>query len=324
MIKASMSQPNTFIKKHWLMLGLFLLVSVLLSLFINLNWEQAPIVLEKLRFPRLCTSIAVGGILALAGVILQTLLSNPLSEPYTLGVASGAALGAAMGSSLHGMATFFGLNLGAIVGAALVLGLLTGFIRRSSVNAETLILLGVMLSFLTSGLLAVWMALADPVGVQSITFWLLGDLSRVELKTAILLCVLALLGTLFFFTQSKKLDAFLFGEKWVESFGVDFKKNQKIGILIISILVGASVSAVGMIGFVGLVVPHFARKIVGARHRTLIPYCVVLGAAALTASDAVARVMGYPHELPVGAITSILGAPVLILILIKNSRGYRP
>ena len=171
-------------------------------------------------------------------------------------------------------------------------------------------------------MLAIWMALADPMGVQSVTFWLLGDLSRVEMKTA--LALLALSGVIcgYFWMFSKKLDAFLFGESLVESFGVSAQDTQRIAILLVSILVGFCVSAVGMIGFIGLIVPHLVRRhLKTARHFHVLPMTFLWGAIVLILSDALAHGVGEPHELPVGAVTALVGAPVFIYLFIQRKKG---
>lgn len=253
---------------------------------------------------------------------MQTVLSNPLAEPYTLGIASGAALGAAIGMSLGLTLNFFGLNLGAVVGAVFVLLILLKLVSRGSRESGSMILLGMMLSLTGASLLAIWMALADPMGVQSVNFWLLGDLSRVGLTPAVsLLCVVGGMSA-YFWMISRKLDAFLFGEELVSSFGVSKIRTQKTSIILVTILVGLCVSAVGMIGFVGLVVPHLVRKAIRtSRHHHLIPLSVLWGAVVLTLSDALARSIAEPHELPVGAITAVVGAPIFIILFLKRSRG---
>ena len=308
-------------KNVYLYSAFFLAVSVVLSLLLKLDWSQAGLILSELRIPRTIAAVAIGSALALSGVVLQTVLSNPLSEPYTLGIASGAALGAALGSSLGIHLVWFGLNGGAVAGALLVLFILFKLTRSSGAGAESMILIGIMLSLFGSSLLAVWMALADPVGVQSVTFWLLGDLSRVEMRTAVALLFLSGLSGIYFWFLSKKLDAFLFGERWVESFGVSSGRTQLQVVVVVSILIGFCVSAAGMIGFVGLVVPHWARKGVGARHRDLIPVSAILGAGTLALSDGLARAIGDPHELPVGAVTALVGAPLFIYLLMKGRRS---
>ena len=301
---------------------IFLLASILLSLFLGLDFSNAPLILKELRVPRLITALAVGAALSLSGVVMQTVLSNPLAEPYTLGIASGAALGAAISTSLGFKFAFFGLNAGAVLGSMAVLFILLKLVVRGGRQNDSMILLGVMLSLTCASMLAVWMALADPLGVQSITFWLLGDLSRVDLTAASALLALTLIIGAYFILFSKKLDAFIFGENLVETFGVSFERTQKISILLISILVGFCVSAVGMIGFVGLMLPHLVRKIIqSTRHRQLIPLSMLGGASILTFSDAIARRISEPHELPVGAVMAMVGAPVFIYIFIHLKRG---
>ncbi len=310
------------IKRIYIYSAVFLLVAVLLSLFLRLDFSNASLILKELRFPRLIAALAVGGALAVSGVVMQTVLSNPLAEPYTLGIASGAALGAAISTTVGLKLSFFGLNGGAVIGSFLILMLLLKLVMRSSRQNDSMILLGVMLSLTCASLLAVWMALADPLGVQSITFWLLGDLSRVELKAAIALLILTLVVSAYFWVFSKKLDAFIFGENLVESFGVSYEQTQKIAILFVSILVGFCVSAAGMIGFIGLIVPHLARRVLRtSKHFHLIPLSLMGGAAVLTLSDALARSISEPHELPVGAVTALVGAPLFIFIFMKQKKG---
>lgn len=309
-------------KTIYLYSAVFLLVSIAISLLLKLDWSQAGLVLRELRFPRMVAAVAIGSALAISGVVLQTVLSNPLSEPYTLGVASGAALGAAMTHSMNERLSFFGLNGGAVLGAIAVLFLLLKLVRKSGQGSESMILMGIMLSLFGSSLLSVWMALANPVGVQSVTFWLLGDLSRVELRTAFAILVCSVMAGGFFWMIHQKLDAFLFGESWVDSFGVSYAKTQMNAIIVISILIGFCVSAAGMIGFVGLMVPHWARRGVGPRHKDLIPLSGILGAGTLALSDGLARGIGDPHELPVGAVTALFGAPLFIFLLMKYKRTY--
>ena len=265
---------------------------------------------------------SVGGALALSGVVMQTVLTNPLADPYTLGIASGAALGAAIGTTVGLHLTFFGLNVGAVFGAGLVLFALLKIVRRSGGEPDSMILIGVMLSLTCASLLAIWMALADPMGVQSINFWLLGDLSRVGMVPAVALFCLTVVISIYFFFFSKKLDAFLFGESLVDTFGVSLEQTRKISILLISVLIGFCVSAVGMIGFVGLVVPHLVRRMIHtSRHVELIPLSILWGAVILTLSDVLAKSVGEPHELPVGAVTAVVGAPVFIWLFIKRKKG---
>ena len=306
------------IYRRYFFVGIILLSCSLFSLFFKLDATNSKLILWELRLPRLLLAVAVGGALSLSGAVMQTVLGNPLADPYTLGIASGAALGAAIGMTLNSSFSFLGLNLGAVIGAGLVLLVLLKTLARSNSEPNSGVLVGVMLSLTCASLLAIWMALSDPLGVQSINFWLLGDLSRGTLVSALGLCTLTLGGSIYFFLSSKTLDAFLFGEDLVHTFGVSIERTRKIAILLISILVGFSVSAVGMIGFVGLVVPHLVRKSLGtSRHYHLLPLSVLWGAVILTLSDVLAKWVGDPHELPVGAVTAVVGAPVFIYLFLK-------
>jgi iron complex transport system permease protein len=310
------------IRKKYLIGLTFLAGAILLSLFLGLDFKNAALLIRELRFPRLILGISIGAGLSLAGLILQTVLSNPLAEPYTLGIASGSALGAAVGVSLGVGSAFLGMNPGAIAGAGLSIAVLLRMGGKGFVGQESMILVGVMISLFSASLLSIWMALADPLGVQSVNFWLLGDLSRVASGPAILLLIAVVLmgGSFLFF--SRNLDAFLFGEEMVESFGVSLPRTRKISIVLVSILVGLCVSLAGMIGFVGLIVPHLVRRWLGIqRHFHLVPFCMIWGASLLVISDALARTIGSPHELPVGAVTSLLGAPVFVMLFLKKKRG---
>jgi iron complex transport system permease protein len=311
------------LKKKYLLAAAVLVLSAALSLGWGLGTgEGAQLVLRELRIPRLILGIAVGAGLSLAGLVLQTVLTNPLAEPYTLGIASGAALGAALASTVRLQLDFLGLNAGAVLGACAVIFLLLRLVGRGVRGQEPIILLGVMVSLTAASLLSVWMALADPVGVQSLNFWLLGDLSRAGLGPSLALLMLVLVIAFYFFVFSRNLDAFLFGEDQVESFGVSLARTQQLSILLVSIIVGFCVSAAGIIGFIGLVVPHGVRRWVRVqRHYHLIPFTLLTGSILLVVSDLLARKIADPRELPVGAVTALLGAPVLMALFLSGKKG---
>lgn len=300
------------------------LLAAAMELFLRLDFSNASMILTELRLPRLILAFGVGSALALSGAVMQTVLNNPLVEPYTLGIASGAALGAALFQSFGLNLSFFGMNSGAVLGSVLMMILLFRILFKTRLRFDSVVLLGVMLSFSASSLLAIWTVLADPAGVQSLHFWLMGDLSRAGMKTAVALLLLSLIFFAYFFRFSKKLDAFLFGETMAEGFGVSPQETQKISVLLISILIGFCVSAVGIIGFVGLMVPHFIRKKMNTSlHRTILPYVFVWGGICLMMSDALAHTLAFPLELPVGAVTALVGAPLFIRLFVfrKLERG---
>lgn len=278
-----------------------------------------PAVITELRLPRLILATAVGMGLSVAGAVLQAIFTNPLCEPYTLGVSSGSALGAVIGAWIGVPLVISGLTGSAFLGALGFGFLLYVISMRSSRDGKfTLLLSGVMLGFFGSSLVAVIMALADPSGLQGALFWLLGDLSRARPEGAwgslglIVSMVFAIL------MQWRGLDGLLVGEENALALGVDVSRVRLKLLLLSSLLVGVCVSAGGMIGFIGLVIPHLARQMVGSLHRKMIPVCAVFGAVALTAADTLARTIASPYELPVGVVTALLGAPLFLWILLHR------
>lgn len=301
---------------------IFLFVAIVLELFWKLDFQNASLILSEIRIPRLILAFGVGAALSVSGSVMQTILNNPLAEPYTLGVASGAALGAAIFQSLGWNLGLYGLNVGAVFGAIIVLFLLLKLITKNNLRMDSVALLGVMVSFFCSSFLAIWMAIADPVGVQRVTFWLLGDLSRVGMGPAAIVLILSTVFFLYYKTFSSKLDAFLFGESMVEGFGVSLNDTRKISVILVSILVGFCVSAAGMIGFVGLMIPHFVRKKMKTSiHGKILPYLFFWGGGSLVICDSIAHSILFPVELPVGAITALVGVPAFIYLFIRQRWG---
>ena len=274
--------------------------------------------IRELRLPRVVLAIAVGAGLALAGTVLQALFANPLCEPYTLGISSGSALGAvlALGTPLEGGSS--GVALPAFLGAGLFAAILLLIARRSGSRGLTLLLAGVMLSLVGSSLVALWMALSDPEGVHAATFWLMGDLSRSRLAGAVAILGFILLCFVPILRSSRELDALMLGEDQAEAVGLDVARSRKKLLLLSSLIVGACVSAAGMIGFVGLVVPHFVRRSTGGMHGRTLPLAALWGAAVLVLADMTARTLAAPVELPVGVVTALVGAPLFVWILIAR------
>lgn len=278
-----------------------------------------PAIITELRVPRLVLATGVGMGLSVAGAILQAIFTNPLCEPYTLGVSSGSALGAVVGAWAGIPLVVAGLTGSAFLGALAFGFLLYVISMRSGREGKfTLLLSGVMLGFFGSSLVAVIMALSDPSGLQGALFWLLGDLSRARPQGA--WGSLGIISVLVIFTlmQWRGLDALLVGEENAVALGVDVSRVRRTLLLLSSLIIGVCVSAGGMIGFVGLVIPHLARQMVGSLHRKMIPVCAVFGAVALTASDTLARTIASPYELPVGVVTALIGAPLFLWILLKG------
>lgn len=308
---------NSVFRAYLLGLAVWLLAFVLalmLGVTDNADWN----IISQLRLPRALIATGIGMGLAVAGAALQALFSNPLCEPYTLGVSSGSALGAVIGVSLGWEASFLGLTTPSFVGALAFTGVLYLISIRPGVGNLVLLLAGVMLSFLGSSLVSLWMALADPNGVQSAVFWLLGDLSRARLGGSVLTMMTVSLFSFAIWRRWRQLDALLMGEEGALALGVDVAGVRRTLILLTSFLIGVCVSGGGMIGFVGLVIPHFARRLVGSLHFSLIPLCAIWGAAALTLADTLARVALRPYELPVGVVTSLIGVPIFLWVVLKR------
>jgi iron complex transport system permease protein len=301
------------------LLGLILLIAVFAA---SLAWggaaEWDPEIIRTLRLPRTLLALGVGGALSLSGLLLQTAFANPLCEPFTLGVSSGAALGAILGSLLMPQSLQGGVALCALGGAlgfALSLSLLS---TRRTLGRTGLLLAGVMLSFLGSSLVSVVMALSDPNGIYGAIIWLLGDLSRATWASVALVGFGLALGAGATRFMGRDLDALLLGDESARGQGVDVRKLRNRALLIASFLAGVAVSSAGMIGFVGLMVPHYCRARFGALHRGLVGRVILWGAVALVFADILARKVADPLELPVGPIAAFIGIPLFFFAFVRG------
>lgn len=293
------------------------LIALKLGASDQLDYEM----ITQLRLPRALLAGAVGIGLAVAGATLQAVFANPLCEPYTMGISSGSALGAVIGISLGLEWNFAGIAGSAFLGALGFAFFLYLISLKSNSNTLTLLLSGVMLGFLGSSLVALWMALADTNGIQGAIFWLMGDLSRARLSGAIVALILAVGLSVLVWMRSRELDALLMGEETATTLGVPVPQVRRVLMILSSLLIGLCVSSSGMIGFVGLVIPHVVRRSQGSLHRGLIPLVAIWGAAVLTLSDTLARWAFRPYELPVGIVTALAGAPVFLWMMIGKKGG---
>lgn len=301
----------------WIFIFIFAVASALhFGAAEGLSWGGV----RELRLPRLILAFAVGAALSLSGAVLQAFFKNPLCEPYTLGVSSGATLGAVIGTSLGLRELFFGFSPLSLVGALLFSGVLLFASRLRRLSTSTLLLVGVMLGFLGSSLVAVWMTLSDPAGIQSALAWLLGDLSRAELRNALFTTGAVLFIFILLYREHRSYDALLLGEEEAVAVGVDLPRLRIHAILWTSLLVSLAVSVSGMIGFVGLLVPQFIRRSGSILHARVLPLCAFAGGTVVVLADTIARTMFAPYELPVGVVTALIGAPFFILILLRFNR----
>jgi ABC-type Fe3+-siderophore transport system permease subunit len=307
-------------------LWIFTLATFVLVLLLSLNLGAvsgaSSEIVVQLRVPRVLGAIGVGAALALAGALLQAIFANPLCEPYTLGVSSGGAVGAVLGSVLGLGWSPLGLSGASFLGAGTFVLILLAIGQRLRFSSTAVLLSGVMLGFLGSSLVAIAMVVSDPQGLQGALFWLLGDLSRMTYPTAILVTLVTAVFGLLAWVRAKDFDVLLFGEQEALGFGVDPRSTRRFGVLVASLVVGVSVGTAGMIGFIGLIVPHLVRRAVGSFHANVLPLSLVWGSTVLMASDLIARSVAAPLELPVGVMTAFLGAPAFLWIFLGRSSRW--
>jgi iron complex transport system permease protein len=283
-------------------------------------------IIWNLRFPRVIGALFAGMILAVGGVVFQTLFRNPLADPYILGISSGAAFGATISTILWKYTTIFSgygsyfVGFGAALGSLLALGIslsLHGLVNKKGISI--LLLSGIALNYFFTSIISLLMSLNNDV-IESIYFWTLGSFSTTNWIQAGItgLMAIVLLGVSVF--NSRDLDIMMMGEDSAYSVGVDVKKIRVILLVLTSIIVSFVISFYGVIGFVGIVVPHIVRMIIGPMSKSLIIFSALFGGIFLTVSDTMSRTFISPSELPIGVITSLIGAPFFFYILIKGRK----
>jgi iron complex transport system permease protein len=276
--------------------------------------EIAREIVWEVRAPRALAAFACGGLLALAGALLQVLLRNPLADPTILGVSGGAAAGALAGI-LFGAAAA-AVNLSALAGAAGAAAAVFAFsLGRSGWNPYRVLLTGVALASGFGALVGLMLAVAPSSQVQGMLFWLLGDLSPAGDPTAALLALAACSAVAF--SQSAALDVLILGEDKARALGVAVARLQAVAFGCATLATVAAVLLGGTIGFVGLVVPHLLRLSGVHRHAALLPLAACLGGSLLALADTLARTLAAPAELPVGVLTAMIGVPVLLALLAR-------
>jgi iron complex transport system permease protein len=298
---------------------LLLLFAVVLSL---LTGPSGPIggegytgeIILDLRAPRTLLALLVGGSLALAGVLMQALFRNPLADPYILGTSSGSALFAILiaPSPLEPLLAFVG-------GVATTMMVYAMAWRE---RTETLLLVGMAMGSLASSLLSL-LLFTKTSALSSMLFWLFGGLGLSTWGRTYLLLTALVLSMLLVLPLSMELDSLLLGEEKSRYLGVDVRKLMFCLLLVTCAITSLSVAVAGMIGFVGLMVPHLCRRIVGPKHRVLIPFSVIAGGVFLLFADVLARVILAPNEVPIGIITSMCGAPFFMYLVWRQRNAVR-
>ncbi|EOB6643640.1 FecCD family ABC transporter permease [Vibrio fluvialis] len=284
------------------------------------------LVIHEIRFPRTLLCMLVGAILALCGTVMQGLFRNPLAEPGIIGVSAGASFGAALAIVLLGNLNVdarwmnaITLPLCAFLGGALT----TIVVYRLGTNkfgtsVTIMLLAGVAISAVSGAGIGYLNYVADDQMLRDLTLWSMGSFAGANWQS-ITLCGITLLGLYFYFTRrAMALNALLLGESEARHLGIPIQRLKRALIVLSAVGVGVTVSAAGMIGFVGLVVPHLGRMLVGPDHRNLLPVSALLGALLLTIADMFARVAAAPAELPIGIVTALVGAPFFLYLLFQQ------
>ncbi len=295
------------------------------SILARVGFGESPLtplrdgIVWELRMPRTLAAAAVGAGLALCGAIMQAVLRNPLADPYLLGLSSGASFGAVavivLGLTLALPAAAFIGSLAALAATLLLAGAVGG------ISASRTILAGIAVSAVLGALTSLvifWSATGD--SYREILGWLLGSLSGVSWPTATLALVAVTVIGLPLLLSARALDAFAFGDRAAASLGIAVSQTRWLLLGASALLTGCMVAVSGSIGFVGLVVPHAVRLIIGSGHRPLLPLSMLTGAVFLVWADTIARVLFEPRELPVGIVTALVGGPLFALLLMRSRR----
>lgn len=271
----------------------------------------------QLRLPRAVTAFMVGGMLSLAGALMQVILKNPLADPYVLGVSGGASTAAllAMLLGITGISLTASAFAGALLSTALVFNIAKG---KGSWSPMRVLLTGVVLAAGWGALISLILAISPNQNLRGMLFWLMGDLSHVQSVSS--MSIVLLVGFLITFWQARPLNLLMHGSDQASALGVPVDQLHSLLFVIASLLTAVAVSMAGNIGFVGLIVPHLIRLSIGSDHRLLLPAAVLLGGTLLVIADLLARSILSPTQLPVGVITALLGVPLFLLILNRTQR----
>ena len=277
-------------------------------------------IIWQIRFPRVLLATLVGAALSLGGLVFQALLRNPLAEPYILGISGGSAIGAIIGI-LIGLSRFPGVSLMAFAGSiAILLLILVMSSGQTILKKDALLLSGVMVNAFCAAVIMFLVSMTQDSRLHNIIFWLMGDLSMVDMGHVGILAAILCPCFILIFWFSNSMNLLLMGKEMAQTMGVNIKAVTVILLVTTSFMVSATVSYCGLVGFVGLVVPHLLRLVFGPDHRVLVPACVLGGGAYLVFCDVLARVLPKQGEMPAGVITAMIGAPLFIFLLKKTRR----
>lgn len=275
------------------------------------------------RMPRVLLGAFAGMALAMVGVIMQATIQNPLGDPYILGLSSGASLGATFSILIgfSGVLSSFGAPLGAFLGA-LMASIFVYFLARigGRITPFKMILAGMVISSICSSLTSLIIFLSkDNEGIRTVNFWMMGSLAGAEWSNIVLPIAISVIPLIYFLTQYRNLNLMVLGDETSITLGLNIEKHRKIYMILSSLITGVIVSVCGTIGFVGIMIPHIVRLIFGTDHKTLLPFSALVGAIFLIWADVIARCAITNMELPIGIITSVIGAPFLLWLMVKGT-----
>ena len=277
-------------------------------------------IIWQIRFPRVLLAALVGATLSLGGLVFQALLRNPLAEPYILGISGGSAIGAIVGILL-GLSRFPGVSLTAFAGSLATLGLILVMTTGQTIlKKESLLLSGVMVNAFCSAVILFLISLAQDSRLHNILFWLMGDLSFANMRQVAILAAMLLPCFVLIFWLSHSMNLLLMGKELALTMGVNIRLVTLALMITASFMVSATVSYCGLLGFIGLVMPHLLRLLWGSDHRVLVPACILGGGAFLAVCDLLARTLPEQGEMPPGVITALIGAPLFIYLLKKSGQ----
>ncbi|MED4454276.1 iron ABC transporter permease [Metabacillus fastidiosus] len=295
--------------------------------YIDADWSKTQErIIWDIRLARVLLGAVVGAGLSVVGVVIQALVRNSLADPYILGISSGSSVAATL-VILFGAFSFFGqyaLSLGAFLGAALSM-ILVYMLAQAGGRIQTtrLLLAGVAVSFIMSAVTNFIVTMAPKEsGIREAMFWMMGSLAGAKWEYLTIPAVVIMLGSGYLFLYSRSLNALLMGEETAATLGINIDSFRKILVIITSLITGTVVAVSGSIGFIGLVVPHLARLLVGSDHKRVLPVSILIGMILVIWSDVFARLVLAPQELPIGVVTAICGGPFFIWLLRRSSYSF--
>jgi iron complex transport system permease protein len=297
----------------------------------NASKESWEVIILKFRLPKAITALLVGSGLSISGLLMQTLFRNPLAGPFVLGISSGASLGVALlilGSGIFGgfLASFalsnWAIALASTFGAALVL--FAVLLAANKVrNTMSILIIGLMFGTVTAAIISVLTFFSDAQQIQQYIFWSFGSLGNLTWDEVLVFASIYLIGILGLVAVIKPLNAFLLGENYAKSLGINIRESRNIILFITSILTGVITAFAGPIAFIGLAVPHITKLIFKtSNHKILLPAVGLLGAVILLVCDMIAQLPTSEYTLPINAVTSLFGAPVVIWLLVRKKKVY--